>query len=665
MTGTFTDNVPPQILGTASGTAAQVVEAPDTDRTTRTYYDAAGRLRYSVDAEGYLTRYGYNERGDQTSLVVFGVNHGANSARPITDSDTLATLDALTATLVAADVQHVSDYDRVGRLRTETVQTTAGAFDATRYAYDALGRLVDTTHHWNMTAWSVTHRDYDAAGRLTDVYEAYGWPAQTHVHYELDKMGNRLKIVDTRGTELAERDNVAWAQNTRVALGYPALVADLSGWQKDQLKALYTTTQEFDAVGQLIQSTDALGGVTKTAYDVFGNAVKITDPNGSVGYFYFDAENRLQLSVDPEGYATRQEYNAFDQVTKQTRYGQKVNAGYSETMSLATMLATSGTVYLNPLTAKDVVTRTEYDKRGNAKAIYDSLNVAETYTYDAFGDKRTFTDRRGSTYEYAYDHRGLLASEKSPAVYVTVVDANGVPSTSQAPVNIINKYSYDARGNLVQLREAADTAQERVTTTTYDALNRAVHTDLPAVVLFDPIAKTNSAQAVPRNIRATYDTGGNKVEAWDERSQRSLYYYDRLNRLVAQLDVDGTLHEYEYDSAGNRVHERAYGQPLAMASQTWWTRPVPAANSGYREMFYVYDANNMRIGSRTQTETLFNPDLMLQGGAGYYTSAVNTFAYYDANGNLVRSVDGRGYVTLYFYNKLGQQTASFRTSIRG
>jgi YD repeat-containing protein len=483
-------------------------------------------------------------------------------------------------------------------------------------------------------------------------------------------MGNRKQIIDPRGVELSTTDS-AWALATRTVLKYtsdgtssgtPLTAAQLSAAQTTALRALYTTTQEFDTLGRIIKSTDALGGVTSTKYDAFGNAVQIIDPNGNIGYFYFDADNNAQLIVDPEGYATRMVYDAFGRVIQQTRYALRVATGYSASTPLASMLnsyvttpASSTGITLNT----DVTTITVYDRRGHATAIFDAMSVAENYQYDAFGNKIQFIDRRASQYNYDYDNKGQMIREYSPPIVAVTVGSTGVAITNLSQ-RIINEYVYDARGNLTTLREAVGTAQARVTVTTYDGGNRATHTDLPAISVYNPSANTSS-QVTP-STNASYDRRGNKVQEWDANGKSTLSYYDALNRLIARVDVDGTLHEYQYDAAGNLTHERIYSTQLNVTNLVWTTRPTAVANDTYREMYYGYNANNLRTSSTTQVETLFDPSQLLfaqnqqlVGGNGYVDTAITTHSYYDANGNLVRSMDGRGFVNQYYYNKLGQQ----------
>ncbi len=182
---------------------------------------------------------------------------------------------------------------------------------------------------------------------------------------------------------------------------------------------------------------------------------------------------------------------------------------------------------------------------------------------------------------------------------------------------------------------------------------------MPAILVFNG---TSSSTETPYTTN-TYDRRGNVVETRDAAGGRTVGYYDALDRKVASVDPTGALSEYSYDDAGNLTRERAYSTRLTIASVVWTTKPAAVGSDTYREMEYVYDGNNRKIRAYTQAETYFDPRLLatLSNGnsvvtsSGYTTGRIYTRSDYDFAGNLTRIIDGRGYITLFFYDKLGQQ----------
>lgn len=643
LAGTFSTNVAPQIVSTAPGSGSYVLTNATSDRTTRAIYDAAGRTRFNVDGEGYITERRYDALGRETKRIQYAAPY------TVVDSDTVATLTTKVPATPNTTTEPVeqSIYDTAGRL----IKTIDGENVTTLHVYDAAGRETDTTVAYGTADASTTHRVFDLAGRLTQETVGYGSADAATTRYTLDGVGNRRQIIDPRGIELAETDS-AWAQALRVEKGYPQLLANLSAAQKTALLALYTTTQTFDANGHVTVVSDPFSKTIQTQYDAFGNAVKVTDQRGNSGYFYFDKNNRNTWQVDPENYATQTVYNAFGTVDKVTHYA-------------ATVTGTPAVGTLPTVTANatfDQTTVIEHDKRNLQTKITDAENNYETMAYDAFGNKWQYQNKLAGVYTYTFDRKGQVKSETTPSVTVTTVDTAGVVTTvAQA---LVTQYSYDARGNQTLIREAVGTAQQRDTVIGYDKANRETRRDLPAISVFNAATKTSSTQTP--YTTTTYDKRGNVVEVRDAAGNRTLQYYDVLNRKIAGVDGAGTLSEYTYDDVGNLVKERTYTTRLAIASQVWTTRPVAVAGDTYREMNYVYDANNRRIQTITQAETYFNPlglVMVANGnqtvtGTGYVTGSITTQSSYDATGNVVKTIDGRGFSTLYFYDKLGQQTLS-------
>lgn len=682
-------------------------------RTTRYVYDASNRLRYTIDALGGVVENLYDAEGRSTSTVRYAqplANVGS-----FAQSVSLSTLEALiddTATSISRtdannQVTH-SVYDRDGRL----VFALDGLRYLTEYEYDAAGRVLRETRHAgalpqtvvatvaairnalplpNATANRTTHTVYDAAGRLQraidplgkvteTIYEglltriieaagtsqaretrryhdragrvieetiAYGVSEAITQRFGYDSLGNQTILIDPRGVELAER-STAWAQAERARLGYAIDAAALTDLQRNELRGRYTSTQIFDRAGRKTSETDALGNTTSTIYDALGNIVKVTDPRGAIGYFYNGANGKVRFHVDPMGYVTEYRYDAYDQITDEIRYARALTGAYNENTTLGDI--EQRVVALTD--AQDRRTTKTYDARGSVREIrYYGTGViyTEQFEYDAFGNKRQYKDKNNAIFNYEYNARGQLIRERSPEIeVVTAVLPNVVTET----VRLAKAYEYDAFGNRIRIIDAEGLPQQRETRIEYDALGRETRIEDPAVAVFDrATGVTTTVTPVSEN---TFDVTGNLVMEGGPGASRRLYYYDRLNRLIASVDADNVLREYEYDAVGNLVRERTYGARLT-GDLTWTQRPAPFNPDDYREMRYRYNANNLRIGTETRAETLFSFELLQSTGQGYYESPVRTATDYDANGQIVRTIDGNGNATYQFYDARGNR----------
>ena len=605
-----------------SQTAVNTALAPDTtnDRVTRTVYDAANRAAYSVDGEGYVTERRFDLVGHEIKRIRYADPY------TVADGATMTSMGTLLPTIPATAVVEEAHYDNAGRL----FEMVDGAGFVTRNLYDAAGNKTDVIRAYG-TAASTVHYAYDAAGRMFEETQGYGSAEAATTRYTLDALGNRTKIIEARGIELAETDST-WALATRKALGYvdsatgsAKLASALSATDKDALRGLYTTTQQFDALGRKTRTTDALGGLTVTTYDAFGNAIKITDPRNNSGYFYFDALNRAVLHVDPESYATQTVYDVFGNVGSTVRYANKI-----------TGTVTTGTPpAITPNAAHDETTVNEYDKLSRKTKVTDAESYYEQYVYDAFGNKKSYRNQLGGVTTYTYDRVGNVRSETLPVG------------------GIVNRFEYDARGNRTKQIEASGLPEMRTTTFEYDKLDRQTKKIGEAVHVFDATTSTSTQTASPTEQKK-YDARGNLIETIAANGARTLDYYDALERKIAELGPMGALTVWQYNDGKAPTAELRYGDPVALPAVAGGVPPAPVNPANVREKRFTYDANNALVQTLVPSVVL-GEQAVAASAFTNFTQDVITKSVYDASGNEVQTIDGRGNSTFRYYDRLGQK----------
>jgi YD repeat-containing protein len=628
-------------------------------RVTRMAYDAANRLTFSIDATGSVTGYIYDQAGDvvktrryETLYTDGGSQADVTQATMVAWSAGLSGTDRVSRTLydgagrAAYQVDsegYVSEtqYDAAGRV-TRTIRyadryTVAdsdtkaslaaliGALPATAaqttYAYDSAGRLYDI-----MDALGIhTRLTLDALGQITDSTAANTTTDAVTTHRDYDKAGR--VISETRG--YVPTDPNAGAKTTWTYDGVGRVLTRTN-------PSNYVTTYDYDAAGRVKTETvpldSGVDAITRYEYDAFGNRVKVTDARGNAGYFYYNTLDQLTLQIDPEGYATETSYAAGGEVASVKRYALKAtNIGSVTTRPTLTP------------DAADAVTIIGRDRLGRVISTTDAMNFTESYTLNAFGDRITTTNRLGGVTTSTYDKRGLLTDE----VIVFRAAAAGVSQLS-----VSNHYDYDGRGNRITAVEAYGLPEQRTTLFTYDKLDRLTKEtgDVLQVMSADFYTVTS---ATPSQY-LVYDKRGNIIQSTDAAGKRTLYYYDALDRKIGQIDALGTLSLWTYDKAGNAVSAKVYGDAVALPGTAGGTPPPPINVANYRETIYAYDRNNRLIST---TVANLRTGQFVSGAYATSIGSVITQTQYDAMGNVVRQVDGRGGVTFSYYDKVGHKIA--------
>jgi YD repeat-containing protein len=627
--------------GWAAGQAANPA-----NRITRNYYTPAGELRFSVDAEGFVSGFEYDSEGRMTRSLRWAAPVAA------TDSDTLSTIGTLA---VGAFIDNQTIYDPAGRV----VETVDGEGFHARLDYNANGTLASETVAYGHSDATRTTFVYDRVGRVTEQYRAQGTADQSVTRFGYDGLGNLVSVTDPNGN---------------------------------------VTIRSYDRLGRVTGQTDAQGGVLSYQYNAFGEAVKVTDPRGYSSYNYYDRLGRLTAVRDFEDYVTELGYNAFGELASNTRRINRaingasasvapivpVNAqdsvtrfyydrmsrlvvsrdsenyltetGYDSFGEVISVTRRAGrtsspvdpavapTAAASPL---DAVTRFEYDRLGRLVKATDAENYYEQYGFDSFGRRTSFRNKLGGTTTYGYDRRGLLLSETLP-IFSTGSDG----LVQAAPVT--NRFEYDGRGNRTKAIEASGLAEARTTTFVYDKADRQTETRGDVVKAVSQMDHVTESDVTPTQ-RVRYDPAGNAIETVDALGARTLYYYDRLNRRIAELNAAGTLSTFAYDSNGNVERVRVYETAVALPPPNTAGGSPPAPPAGeYRETVNEYD----RLNRVTRTSITGVRTGSWNGGA-YVTSVgslVSTFQY-DSLGNVIKAADPNGGAVFSYYDSLGRLVA--------
>jgi YD repeat-containing protein len=627
-------------------------------------HDKANRVVRYIDQGGYVTVTTYTS--NQYSMTRYTDSVGVSA----TDDTWAQTGQAPTPTQ-SLYITAVT-MDRANRkMREITISFVPGITPTlSAYIYDALGRLRHEARPGNSQTIS---RSYDAGDRLISETFAEGTAAATTTQYGYDALGNQIRIIDARGVALAESDG-EWARTERRRLGYVdaqgngRLAANLSAADRAALRALYTTTQQFDTTGRKLAVTDALGATTRTAYNAQGDIVTITDALGKIGYFYTDALGRVTLQVGPDGAVTRTTFDLLGNQTATRQYANRlVNQG-AVTNAVRPQIVTSASGVTGPYVLESTADAQQiavFDALGRTSTIQTWYGAAladhytETFAYDAAGNVLSATARNGALTTYQYDALGRKTREVLP---VTSKNASGVATAVE------NRYAYDSEGHLAQKIEAYGLPEQRTTTYEYDGLGRQIRQTGDTLTVFDPAAQTSSV--VTPTATRSYDLAGNLLEEIDAAGARTLHFYDAANREVGRVDALGYYTAWTYDPVGNKVAETRYANAVSTsggatlgtgsAIQVLTTAPASGTNAVYvlanadqdRAITYRYDSQGRQIETRIAN---LEYGLYTQGSYQARIGDAVTRTEYDALGNVIRQTDANGNVTRSYYNAAGQK----------
>jgi RHS repeat-associated protein len=386
-----------------------------------------------------------------------------------------------------------------------------------------------------------------------------------------------------------------------------------------------TSTSAYDAIGNLIASTDGLGHSTQYSYDALSRKTSIIDATGQTTQMSYDANGNLTRLIDPSGNATQYQYDNLNRVTQDTN---TLNA--SRTYS--------------------------YDAVGHLTQTTDRNNRTRSYSYDAL-DRQTqenWLDSTGTvihTSTAAYDSAGQLISisdpdsrytySYDPAGRLTTVDNTGTPNTP----SVILTYSYDPANNLTSVADSINGQQKGTTAYSYDSLNRATQITQSGNGVSNKRIDLAYNQASQTTQIARYsDLSGNALVA------QSDYSYDTSGRLTqlshTQNSTTYANYEWSYDSR-DRITQSVSPDGTNVYSYNNRNELIGTDSNYQTDEAYGYDATGNRTNAGYQTGT---DNRLLSDGTYNYT--------YDNEGNRTnRTSIATGELTRYTWDYRNRLTS--------
>lgn len=393
----------------------------------------------------------------------------------------------------------------------------------------------------------------------------------------------------------------------------------------------HTQSSTYDpGTGQVLTTTDPNNQTVSFDYDDFGrllNIFKPTDPDDlpSVSYTYDDDLQPRRVTI-----RTKEEEQEDDRPAKFI-----INYQFYDGLGRLAQSQIQASSYWECPIISGVK---EYDSRGQLYKSYMPffvnkrerpfwykghffqflpLSQAVEYQYDALGRLTQQQNPDGTSLSLSYSgwtenhvDSNIHKIAYTKDAYNRITEIREYLDTGEY---YLTQYSYDAKGNLTRIKNAA----EKWTEITYDTLNR----------------KTKMTDPKMGEWSYNYDSNGNLIWQKDAKQQVVQLTYDALNRIATKTYIDpvngDSLILYAYDvDADDPANQYTKGRLVKVTDLSGYTR-------------FIYDS----LGQVIETEKA------IQDGAQLETHT--TRSEYNAMGQQTKIIYPNGAVMNYTYNYAG------------
>ena len=552
-------------------------------RSVKYAYDSANRLVSVTDARGNVSSYGYNV---------------SNRIVQITDAqgrvEKLGYTGDAVSSHTAADggvTDHVFEYDDANKQFISKItgpQTEAGR-RVEDLTHNRAGKLVRQIVNGRTEA----EISYDTGARAETQVNARGHRTRT-VRNEFDQV---VRIEHPDGSTQQFSYSPLHLQ--------PTEVVDEAGIK---------VRNEFDAVGNLVKRTEAVGTpderVTVNQLNSLGQVIRSTvqgrtEVTGFVTpdvswQFAYDEQGHLQRATDPLGQVHLLSHNRIGQLVRYTNPLGQTTQAEVDALGLITQVT-------DPLGR---VRRYAHDKVGNLTGITDAKGQTAQAGYDALNRRTSITHALGGIYKVQYNGQGLpvavtdedgrgrtsaydnflrLVRETDGAGNATDFDYNVADGTASGVLGSLSEPT-EARYPGLTLRQRFDERGRLTLETTLNptqsgtvVLNSARSVDTRGRVKAETDAYgkqlgyaynafgqlTEITDRLGNKTRADHDARGNLIRLTDALGRATRFEFDAMDRLVKEIRPMGQTTTYEHDAAGRFVAQvDPMGNRMALVRDT-------------------------------------------------------------------------------------------------
>jgi RHS repeat-associated protein len=547
------------------------------------------------------------------------------------------------------------------------VQDTRG--NSITAGYNAQGQLISLTHSngefldlaYNAQGHVATLTDsngqtetygYDSTGQfLTSYTDFYGTTNYTYVAGESAAQNNALA-------------QIAYADNTHIYFGYDSQgrLTDQhrDGGQEDLTWTYLSpggyvttdangnqTTVYFNLFNAAAVTIDALGNVTRTAYDSNLNLTKLAGPGGSndIYTYTYDANGSLTSETDPLLLTTTFAYDSHNNLSSFTD-------------------------------AKLNTTSYAYDSENNLLSVNYADGTQQSYTYNPLGEATQYMNQNSQAIGYTYNAQGLVATESfadGTSYSYTYSPQGNVTSATNSGGTITFTYGDSSNPNLLTEVQYPDGTWLKLSYNVVGQRTQSVdQTGFTVNYSYDPVGRLSKLTDGSGNliVQYTYDSAGNLIQKDVGNGTRTVYTYDKANAVLSITNYGpdhvtvNSFDSYTYDALGNVLTDTnqdgewvySYDADGQLIQAVFTPNSTNPDGLTAQDLQYVYDAAGNRISETVNSATTTYVTNDINEYTSSTTNGVATNYQYDADGNLIAQSVG-GSMTSYSFNELNQLTA--------
>lgn len=648
--GRFTQRV----IYDAGGRVTQV-EDGDGNVFAQQSFDPGSFTGTRTDARGNVTNLTYDERGN---LLREELPEGGVTQYEYTDP---ANPDRETAIIDPRGNRMEMTYDSRGNKLTETDPLG----NVSEFTYNSLSKITSLVRRDSVgNVLTSESAEYDSEGNLTKLINCAG--DERSFAYDLD--GRLVMSTDFEGN-LTEYD-----YTNACPCGSPSAINYADGTTK---------TFRYNAFGQVIETVDETGAITRFEYDSLGRQTAEIDHDGNRTRFDYDSNNNLIQRTDRLGRVSKFEYDSRNRLAREIKI--LTDDGDDSNDTIITYEYDGDdrlTALIDP-----VGNRTEfvYDGDGRLEIRRDAAGAETFVAYDLAGNTASIIDRNGRKRSFLYDERNLPTAERwhasDDSIIRTISSAydNLGRRTSISDPDSAYAYTYDVCSRVQTISNAGTPNMPAVT------LTHAYNKDglLTSVMDSDGVSVTTGYDNRNRSTSFVWQGGGISPASVDinRNGRGQMTAINRhanagLSNLVSQTTFDdiapqgwikqiqhkdatgalynsGTNFTYSYDSEGQVIGQSSQGNSTTYTYDL--TGQLTGANHTneaiYPDEFYQYDQSGNRTASHLHASYTTGVANRLQ------SDGVHNYSYNDGGDLIMKTEIATGATQSFTYDHRGRVTS--------